>query len=94
MTKNQINLVASLSSGTIANVLRSNLYKDIDAFINWLYEPLAKDKEGNVILKGELAAFGENQLIALKNAVICYYKFYLTLHPLRNSIINELTRPN
>lgn len=80
MTKEQINRVAACSSGTIAIALDTHLYKDVDAFTQWLYRPLISKNRSIInkdILWGELAAWGDNLLIALKNAVICYKKYYL-----------------
>ena len=80
MTKEQIKQVANCSSGTIAKALDTNLYKDVDDFIRWLYKPLvhkSRTPNNEHILWGELAAWGGNLLIALKNAVLCYKKHYL-----------------
>ena len=73
MTKQEINEVATLSSGTIGNILNTNRYEDIDNFVSWLYKPMIGD-----IFWGELAAFGENVLIALGHAVTVYKRHYLS----------------
>ena len=70
-----------LSSGTIGNVLETSSYNEIDRFCNAMMKPLAKD-----LTWGNLAAFGENELIGLKNCIFIY-KRYMTNY-FQQKIIN------
>ena len=72
MTKEQLQQIATMSSGTIGEALGTNLYEDIDQFTQWLFRPLIKD-----IMWGELASFGENLTIALSNAVKVYNRHFV-----------------
>ena len=71
MNREQINQIATMSSGTIGKALDTDSYQKIDDFIQWLYRPLI-----GKIVWGELAAFGENLTIALSNAVKVYKRHF------------------
>ena len=60
MTASQIREVANTSSGTIAAAIGDNRYSEIDRFTRWLHD------------SGDFVAFGDNALIALRNAATFY----------------------
>ena len=71
MTKEQIQKIATMSSGTIGKALDTHLYNEIDKFIQWLFRPL-----DDGMICGQLVSFGENLSIALSNAVKVYNRHY------------------
>lgn len=71
MTIIELRDVLSLSSGTIGKELKTHLYSDVDRFIRVMSQSLIGD-----ILKGQLAAYGDNVLMGLKHAVICYNRHF------------------
>ena len=69
MTKDELSDVANLSSGTIATITGMTTYEELEAFKNWMFQPL-----GNNLgrYQGEIVAFGFTVLEALENAHLVY----------------------
>ena len=70
MTIEELNKVASVSSGTVARFLGSNKYADMDALWKWAYHPLFDD-----MVTASVINYGENELEGLKHLTTIYKRW-------------------